>query len=53
MPALLQQHHKLDYAGSPLVRALPEFQRQFEQHLQQGSAIAEASQRRCVFAGGS
>ena len=41
-----QQRHRLDSAGSPLLRALPDYQRQFQEHLLQGNARQDASQQR-------
>mmetsp|Transcript_16373 Transcript_16373/g.19644 ORF Transcript_16373/g.19644 Transcript_16373/m.19644 type:complete len:850 (-) Transcript_16373:187-2736(-) len=38
--------HPLDSASSPLIRALPFYERQFKFHLQQGQAIWAASQKR-------
>ena len=40
--------HRLDSAGSPLLRALPDYQRQFQEHLLQATARHEASQQRWV-----
>ena len=43
-----QRHAVLDAAASPLLRALPDYQRQFREHLLQANARHEASQQRCV-----
>lgn len=40
--------HRLDSTGSPLLRALPDYQRQFQEHLLQATARHEASQQRCA-----
>eukprot|EP00240_Pyramimonas_obovata_P000974 CAMPEP_0118949428 /NCGR_PEP_ID=MMETSP1169-20130426/49597_1 /TAXON_ID=36882 /ORGANISM="Pyramimonas obovata, Strain CCMP722" /LENGTH=539 /DNA_ID=CAMNT_0006896057 /DNA_START=405 /DNA_END=2021 /DNA_ORIENTATION=- len=45
-PALHQSGHPLDTASSPLIRALPFYERQFKYHLQKGQAIWRASQAR-------
>lgn len=38
--------HPLDSAPSPLLRALPAFERQFRAHLRQANAYADAAQAR-------
>ena len=42
------QRHRLDAAGSPLLRALPDYARQFQAHLLLAHARHEASQQRCA-----
>lgn len=44
--AALRAAHPLDAERSPLLRALPDYLRQFEAHLQQAGAYWEASQAR-------
>ena len=46
LDAIAQQRHRLDAAASPLLRLLPDYQRQFSQHLLQANACHEASQQR-------
>jgi hypothetical protein len=41
-----EQPHALDKAGSPLLKALPEYERQFQFHVGQARALAEATQLR-------
>ena len=42
----VQQPHALDRASSPLLRALPEYERQFAFQLARARALAEATQLR-------
>jgi hypothetical protein len=49
LDSIRQQRHRLDEAGSPLLRLLPDYQRQFREHLLQANARHEASQQRCVY----
>ncbi|KAL4447174.1 hypothetical protein ABPG77_007207 [Micractinium sp. CCAP 211/92] len=49
LEAIRSQRHRLDSAGSPLLRALPDYQRQFQEHLLQGNARHEASQQRMAY----
>jgi autophagy-related protein 11 len=44
--------HPLEAAHSPLVRALPEYERQFEQQLVEARAYWETSQQRMHWCGG-
>eukprot|EP00887_Chlorella_sp_A99_P002015 scaffold18.g2015.t1 len=44
--AALSARHPLDAERSPLLRALPDYQRQFQAHLAQATAYWEASQQR-------
>ncbi|EFN58270.1 hypothetical protein CHLNCDRAFT_57098 [Chlorella variabilis] len=46
LEGIAQQRHRLDEAGSPLLRLLPDYQRQFQAHLLQANAAHEASQQR-------
>lgn len=46
LDGIRQLRHRLDSAGSPLLRALPDYQRQFQEHLLQGNARHDASQQR-------
>lgn len=46
LEGIREQRHRLDAAGSPLLRALPDYQRQFQEHLLQANARHEASQQR-------
>jgi hypothetical protein len=46
LEAIGQQRHLLDESGSPLLRLLPDYQRQFHSHLLQGAARHQASQQR-------
>ena len=43
-PAVSCEPHALDEAKSPLIRALPDYERQFRYHLAQAGALFEASQ---------
>jgi autophagy-related protein 11 len=48
-PSEEQTSHQLDTASSPLLRALPEYHRQFKQHLREAEAAADASASRVAF----
>ena len=45
-PLISYEPHTLDGAASPLIRALPEYERQFRDHLTRAQAVWEASQVR-------
>jgi hypothetical protein len=40
-PAIHQKGHPLDTASSPLIRAMPFYERQFKFHLQKGQVFEE------------
>lgn len=46
--AIRTQRHRLDAASSPLLRALPDYLRQFQEHLLTAAARHDACQHRCV-----
>ena len=43
-PTLTYEPHTLDAAPSPLIRALPDYERQFRFHLARAQAVLESSQ---------